>query len=83
MVVNEKTTIPIDKIARKDIFMDVVILKDNNPVAWSISAQNTETHYPHFFSFPSIADVSFEQSKNFKKTNASKEIKKNFFYVER
>ena len=83
VVVNEKTTIPIDKIARKDIFMDVVILKDNNPVAWSISAQNTETHYPHFFSFPSIADVGFEQSKNFKKTNASKEIKKNFFYVER
>ena len=83
VVVNEKTTIPIDKIARKDIFMDVVILKDNNPVAWSIYAQNTETHYPHFFSFPSIADVGFEQSKNFKKTNASKEIKKNFFYVER
>ena len=83
VVVNEKTTIPIDKIARKDIFMDVVLLKNQRPVAWSVSAENTNSHYPHFFNFPSSADVDFEQSKNFKKTNASKEIKKNFFYVER
>lgn len=83
VVINEKTTIPIDKIARKDIFMDVVLLKNQRPVAWSVSAENTNSHYPHFFSFPSIADVGFEQSKNFKKTYTSKEIKKNFFYTER
>ncbi|MGI5067106.1 hypothetical protein, partial [Treponema putidum] len=59
VTVNKKTIAPIDKLARKDIFIDVVLLKNQRPVAWSISAKDTETHYPHFFNFPSSADISF------------------------
>lgn len=83
IALNEKTIKSLDNIARQNLFIDVIILENNKPMLWSSSFPKTDSHYPHFFSFPEIADVRFEQSKNFKKTYTSKEIKKNFFYVER
>lgn len=83
IALNEKAIKSLDYIARQNLFIDMITLKNNKPVLWSSSFPNTDSHYPHFFSFPEFADVSFEQSKNFKKSHTSKEIKKNFFYTER
>ncbi|WP_038108202.1 hypothetical protein, partial [Treponema pedis] len=72
-----------DILARKNLFIDMVVPDKGIPKAWSQTAFDTETHYPNYMALESSKVPTLDTSDNFKKSDLFEIVKKDFLFIER
>ena len=77
----DKTIYALDKLARKDIFIDAIINDRDGPRSWGASFPGTNNHFPCYLHTAKEEKIpTFERSKNFKASLQSKKIDKDCLF---